>query len=133
MNLNLENRFRNMLNDDTLPVSENKTQSANETFKISSPKKKTNVIWLLVTFSIIAVLGTQIPKTWWTQTFGVIFGIKQIKNNDDKSSNDVNQEDDSDNEEYTVNEEVTTVQELEPLPLTPGEIEDENFQAIESN
>jgi hypothetical protein len=63
------------------------------------------------------------------QTFGGFFGVKHVKYDDEKP-NDVTQDDDSDNEENAL-ETLNTVQEVDPL--TPEEIEDENFQAIESN
>lgn len=127
-NATLENKFRSMLNE-PLNVGESKTPATNTNSDIPPTKKKSNVPWFLITFCIFAVVVTQIPKTWWVQTFGGFFGIKHIKY-DDKSSNDVAQEEDSDNEENVV-ETINTIQELDPL--TTEEIEDENFQAIESN
>lgn len=126
-NPSLENKFRTMLNE-PVNVGENKTPTAATNLEISPTKKKSNVTWFLITFCILAVVVTQIPKTWWMQTFGGFLGVKHIKYDDEKPS--VTQDDDSDNEE-SVLETLNTVQEVDPL--TPEEIEDENFQAIESN
>lgn len=127
-NSGLENKFRTILNE-PVNVGENKTPTPNTSLDVSPTKKKSNLTLYLITFCILAIVLTQIPKTWWMQTFGGFFGIKHIKY-DDKSSNDVSQDDDSDNEENAL-ETRNTIQELDPL--TAEEIEDENFQAIESN
>ena len=128
-NVGLEQKFRSMLDD--LPVSENRTlpTNNNNNFEVPVVKKNTNFKWILITTCILAVVITQVPKTWWMQTFENLFGIKHIKDNDDKLSKRKNEEEESDNEEDITNE--VTLQDLDPL--TPEEMEDENFQAIESN
>ena len=152
----LENKFRGILgtgsgsNADKVQASPNTVN--NITVELSSTKKKLNMKLIMLVSFVMAFLLIRMPPDWWNLLSSKLFGVKFIKNREQeesttrigskkegkRGSNDVKRarnEDDSDADDEDEDEKRQT-KSLAAAgnridPLTPEELEDENFQPLQ--